>query len=57
MIDYILLDSAPVEGGGYKMSARLLWYNGEMKYLSIFQERFPGFTLNQMDDVHYCEYK
>ncbi len=57
MIDYILLDSAPVEGGGYKMSARLLWYNEEMKYLSIFQERFPGFTLNQMYDVHYCEYK
>ena len=24
MIDYILVDSAPVEGGGYKMSARLL---------------------------------
>ncbi|MBQ8305301.1 MAG: hypothetical protein IJX90_03680 [Blautia sp.] len=22
MIDYILVDSAPVEGGGYKMSAR-----------------------------------
>ena len=57
MIDYILVDSAPVEGGGYKMSARLLWYNEEMEYLPIFQKRFPGFTLDQMDDVHYCECK
>ena len=57
MIDYILVDSAPVEGGGYKMSARLLWYNEEMEYLPIFQKEFPGFTLEQMDEVHYCEYK
>ena len=57
MIDYILVDSAPVEGGGYKMSARLLWYNEEMEYLPIFQKEFPGFTLDQMDDVHYCECK
>ena len=57
MIDYILVDSAPVEGGGYKMSARLLWYNEEMEYLPIFQKEFPGFTLEHMDEVHYCEYK
>ena len=57
MIDYILVDSAPVEGGGYKISARLLWYNEEMEYLPIFQKEFPGFTLEQMDEVHYCEYK
>ena len=46
MIDYILVDSAPVEGGGYKMSARLLWYNEEMEYLPIFQKEFPGFTID-----------
>ena len=57
MIDFILVDSAPVEGGGYKMSARFLWYDEEMEYRPIFQKKFPGFTLEQMDDVHYCEYK
>ena len=57
MIDYILVDSAPVEGGGFKMKARLLWYNEEEEYLPIFQKEFPGFTLEQMDDVHYCECK
>ena len=57
MIDYILLDSAPVEGGGFKMSARLLWGQEEEEYLPLFQEAFPGFTLEQMEDVHYCECK
>ncbi len=57
MIDYILVDSAPVTGGGYKLSARLLWYDEELEYLPVFQKQFPGFTLEQMDDVHYCEYK
>ncbi len=57
MIDYILVDSAPVEGGGYKMSARMLWYHEEMEYLPVFQKQYPGFTLDQMDEVHYCECK
>ena len=57
MIDYILVDSAPVEGGGYKMYARMLWYQEELEYLPVFQEKFPGFTLDQMDEVHYCECK
>lgn len=57
MIDYIFVDSAPVEGGGYKMSARILWYNEEVEYLPVFQKEFPGFTLEQMDNVHYCECK
>ena len=39
------------------MSARLLWYNEEEEFLPIFQKEFPGFTLEQMDDVHYCECK
>ena len=47
MIDYILVDSAPVEGGGYKMSARLLWYNEEMEYLPIFKRNFPVLLSNR----------
>ncbi|MBR2562820.1 MAG: hypothetical protein IKE31_11860, partial [Eubacterium sp.] len=57
MIDYILSDTAPVEGGGCKLSARLLWDSEEEEYFPLFQERFPGFTHEQMEDVHYCEYK
>ena len=57
MIDYILSDTAPVEGGGYIMKARILWYNEEEEYLPVFQKQFPGFTLEQMDEVHYCECK
>lgn len=57
MIDYILSDNAPVEGGGYKMSARLLWDHEMDEYLPLFQAAFPGFTFQQMEDVHYCEYK
>ena len=57
MIDYILSDTAPVEGGGYKSSARLLWGQEMEEYYPVFQEAFPGFTLEQMEDVHYCEYK
>ena len=57
MIDYILLDSAPRGRWWLQDAARLLWYNEEMKYLPFFQESFPGFTLDQMDDVHCCEYK
>ena len=56
MIDYILSDTAPVEGG-YIMKARTLWGHEEVKYLHVFQEKFPGFTMKQMDEVHYCECK
>ena len=56
MIDYILADYAPVEGRGYKMKSRILWYEEEEEYLPVFQKAFPGFTLDQMDEVHYCEY-
>lgn len=57
MIDYILSDTAPVEGGYCKPSARLLWGNEMEEYFPLFQKEFPGFTLEQMEDVHYCEYK
>ena len=57
MIDYILVDSAPVEGGGYVASARMLWGQEMEEYLPIFQKQFPGFTIEQMEDVHYCEFK
>ena len=57
MIDYILSDTAPVEGGGFIMKARILWGNEEEEYYPIFKEAFPGFTMEQMEDVHYCECK
>ena len=38
MIDYILVDSAPVEGGGYLMKARILWYE-ELEYSGFFEEK------------------
>ena len=57
MIDYILSDTAPVEGGGFIMKARILWGNEEEEYYPIFKEAFPGFTMKQMEDVHYCECK
>ena len=57
MIDYILVDSAPVEGGGLKLYARLLSASEQDEYFPIFAKQFPGFTLKQMKEVHYCEYK
>jgi hypothetical protein len=37
MIDYILADNDPVEGGWYKLSARLLCHNEEMEYFPVLR--------------------
>ena len=56
MIDYILSDRAPVEGGGCRMAAAPLSEAEKEKYYPLFRDAFPGFTRPQMDKVHYCAY-
>ena len=56
MLDYILSDRAPVFGDGTSMYARPLYEEEKQKYLPVFQEMFPGFTMEQMESVHYCAY-
>ena len=55
-LDYILTNRAPVEGDGCTMHARSLTPAEAEKYLPVFRKQFPGFTPEQMNDVHYCEY-
>ena len=55
-LDYILSDRAPIFGDGAKKYARSLTDFEKEKYLPVFQTLFPDFTLEQMEDVHYCEY-
>ncbi len=55
-LDYILKDRAPVQRYGCDYDARPLTPAEQKKYLPIFQRMFPGFTQEQMRDVHYCEY-
>ena len=54
-LDYILKDRAPVQGNGCDYDARPLTPAERRKYLPVFQRMFPGFTREQMEDVHYCE--
>ena len=54
-LDYILKDRAPVQGNGCDYDARPLTPAERRKYLPVFQRMVPGFTREQMEDVHYCE--
>ena len=56
-IDYFLEDQPEVLcDDGSKTYARPLTPKEKEEYLPVFQNMFPGFTMDQMDEVHYCEY-
>ena len=55
-IDYIISDEAPIEWEGYNVNSYHLSEFEKEKYLPVFRKLFPDFTIEQMDDVHLCEY-
>ena len=55
-IDYYLADRVEVWGDGCDTYTRPLSDAEKEKYLPVFQKMFPGFTMEQMEAVHYCEY-
>ena len=60
-LDYHLDELAPVppEKRTYNQDscARPLEPEEKEKYLPVFQELLPDFTLEDMNDVHYCRYE
>ena len=60
-LDYCLEEIAPVppDQRTYNQDsvARPLKADEKEKYLPLYQELFPGFTLENMNDVHYCRYE
>ena len=56
--DYILRDCwIPHPGGGSRTFCRELTPAEKRKFLPAFRRMFPGFTPEQMDEVHYCDYR
>ena len=60
-LDYFLEDIAPVpsEKRTYNQDscARPLEPDEKEKYLPLYQQLVPAFTLENMNDVHYCRYE
>ena len=60
-LDYFLEDIAPLppEERTYHQEdcARPLTPEEKEKYLPLYRKLIPGFTPEQMDDVHYCRYE
>lgn len=55
-IDYYLEVEEPYFGPRNILYARKLKENEKKKYLPVFRKQFPGFTPEQMDTVHYCDF-
>lgn len=55
-LDYYLEDTYPVLPDARPTVARPLTIHEKEQYLPVFQPMFPGFTLKQMDSVHYCAF-
>ena len=60
-LDYCLEEIAPVppEKRTYNQDscARPLKPAEKEKYLPLYQQLIPGFTMDNMNDVHYCRYE
>ena len=60
-LDYYLDEIVPLryEENTYHENdcARPLTQDEKEKYLPLYQELFPDFTLEKMNDVHYCHYE
>lgn len=60
-LDYFLEDIMPLppeENTSHTIDcARPLEQHEKERYLPLFQKLFPGFTLDNMNDVHYCRYE
>ena len=60
-LDYYLEEICPLspEENTYNESdcVRLLTQEEKEKYLPLFMKLFPNFTLERMNDVHYCHYE
>ena len=60
-LDYCLEEILPLpaEENAYHETdcARPLDADEKRRYLPLYQKLFPGFTLERMEDVHYCRYE
>lgn len=60
-LDYYLDEIVPLpyEENTYHKNdcARPLTQDEKEKYMSLYQKLFPDFTLENMNDVHYCHYE
>ena len=60
-LDYYLEEIAPLKAEDRTFNqdscARPLTPEEKEKYLPYYQKLFPGFTLDNMNDVHYCSYE
>ena len=60
-LDYYLDEVAPLspEENTYHEndSVRPLTQEEKVRYLPLYRKLFPDFTLENMDDVHYCHYE
>lgn len=60
-LDYYLDEVAPLspEENTYHEndSVRPLTQEEKVRYLPLYRKLFPDFTLERMDDVHYCQYE
>lgn len=55
-LDCFLEDTYPVLPDDRPTVARPLTTREKERYLPAFQAMFPGFTMKQMDSVHYCAF-
>lgn len=55
-IDYILEDIEPYSQEWQDNYSRRLKPQEIIRYLPVFQKEFPGFTLEDMEQVRFCEF-
>lgn len=55
-IDYILEDIEPYAGEWEDNYSRKLKPEEITHFLPVFRKEFPGFTCDDMEQVHYCEF-
>ena len=55
-IDYILDDIEPYRGHGEDNYSRKLTAGEAARFLLVFRKEFPEFTMEDMEQVHYCDF-